>query len=141
MLFHLHNIRRIRKYLSVDTPRTLVHAFIMDRIDYCNSLSLVLPGNSVCKLQRVQKAATRLVTGFSRFQHITCTPVLYNLHWLPVRERIIFQMCILAFRAIHGLAPTYLTSLVSVKRSSMYSLRSEKSEVLIESTCNQCKIN
>ena len=45
-------------------------------------------------------------------------------------------MCILAFKAIHGLAPTYLTSLVSVKRSSIYSLRSEKNEVLIESACN-----
>ena len=45
-------------------------------------------------------------------------------------------MCILAFRAIHGLAPTYLTSLASVKRSSIYSLRSRNTEVLIESTCN-----
>ena len=41
--FHLYNVRRIRKYLSQESERTLVHAFIIGRIDYYNSLLLGLP--------------------------------------------------------------------------------------------------
>ena len=57
---------------------------IMGRIDYCNSLLCGLPDKSVCKLLRVQDAAARLVTGMSRFCHVT--PVLFSLHWLPVED-------------------------------------------------------
>ena len=36
--YHLHNLRRIKKYLSRDSLITLVHAFITSRLDYCNGL-------------------------------------------------------------------------------------------------------
>ena len=118
--FHLHNIRRIRKYLSVDMTKTLVHAYIMGRVDYCNSLFYGLPTKSINKLQRVQNAAARLVTGTSRYSHIT--PVLYELHWLPVKERITFKLSVMAFKAIHGLAPSYIRELVTVMTPSSYQL-------------------
>ena len=132
--FHLHNIRRIRKYLSVDATKILVHAFIMGRVDYCNSLLYGLPAKSVNKLQRVQNAAARLVSGASRFNHIT--PVLYELHWLPVKERIIFKISVLTFKAIHGLAPSYISEMVTVMRPSSYQLRRNK-ELLIEPANNR----
>ena len=104
--FYIPNIRRIRKYLSLNATRTLVHAFIMGRIDYCNSLLYGLPTYLICKLQRVQNAAAHLVTGTPRISHIT--PVLLSLHWLPVKERIHHKITILAFKVIHGLAPSYI---------------------------------
>ena len=94
--FYIHNIRRIRKYLSLNATLTLVHALIMGRIDYCNSLLYGLPTDLICKLQRVQNAAARLVTGTPRFSHIT--PVLLSLHWLPVKERIHYKIIIFAFK-------------------------------------------
>ena len=36
--YHLHNLRRIKKFLSRDSLITLVHAFITSRLDYCNGL-------------------------------------------------------------------------------------------------------
>ena len=79
--YHLHNLRRIKKYLSRDSLITLVHAFITSRLDYCNGLLFGLPNVQIAKLQRVQNAAARLILGIGKFSHIT--PALYELHWLP----------------------------------------------------------
>ena len=111
--FHLYN-RRIRKYLFKDSTRTLVHAFITTRIDYCNGLLYGLPASHLNKLQRIQNSAARLVCSLPRFCHLT--PTLFSLHLLPVRFRIEFKLLILAFRAIHGLAPQYITDLINIKQ-------------------------
>ena len=51
--YYLYNLRRIRKYLSKENTKTLVHAFISSRIDYCNSLLYGAPEYQINKLQRV----------------------------------------------------------------------------------------
>ena len=64
--YHLHNIKRIRKYLSRESTEMLVHAFITSRVDYCNSLLYGLPNYQLNKLQRVLNASARLVSlGFA----------------------------------------------------------------------------
>ena len=51
-------------------------------------------------------AAARLVTKTGRYEHIT--PVLRDLlHWLPVQQRIIFKIAVLAFNCIRGTGPVY----------------------------------
>jgi len=113
LLFNLYNIRRIRKYFSKECTETLIHAFISSRIDYCNSLLYGLPAYQIQKLQRVQNSAACLLFEESKFCHIT--PLLRALHWLPVAYRIVFKMLLLTFKAIHKLAPTYISEHVSVK--------------------------
>ena len=68
--FSIHNIRRIRKYLSVEATQALVHAIVMGEVDYCNSLLYKLPAKSFCKLQRVQNAAARTIN----YQHAHVQP-------------------------------------------------------------------
>ena len=63
------------------------------------------------KLQRVQNIAARLFTGSSRRDHIT--PVLKNLHWLPVRSRITFKILLLTYKILNGHSPSYLIALIS----------------------------
>ena len=69
--FYLHNIRRIKKYLSRDSLLTLVHAFIVSRLDYCNALLYSLPKEQISKLQRMQNAAARLIMDIGKYSHIT----------------------------------------------------------------------
>ena len=106
-----------------------LHAFVTSRVDYCNSLLYGLPASHLNKVQRVLNAAARLVCRAPRYCRIT--PLLYELHWLPVRQRISFKILLFVFKAIHGFAPTYLRELVSIKRSGNYNLRSSSDGLLL----------
>jgi len=110
--YHLHNIRRIRKYLSQDIAETLIHAFVTSQIDYCNSLLFGLPSFHICKIQRVQNAAACVIFMKSKYRHIT--PLLKELHWLPVTYRIQFKVILITFKALHDMAPSYISNLLHV---------------------------
>ena len=88
--YHLRNISKIRKYLTEETTEILVHAFVSSKLDYCNSLLYGLPKHMISSLQSVQNTAARIVTLTKKFDHIT--PVLIQLHWLPVHFRILFKV-------------------------------------------------
>ena len=133
--YYLYNMRRIRKYLSRSVTESLVHAFITSRIDYCNSLLYGLPNSHIMKLQRIQNAAARLVTGTLRFCHVT--PLLFHLHWLPISYRIKFTILLLTFKCLYGQAPNYLIDLISIKKQSRYSLRSNESSIFLDLPGNQ----
>ena len=106
----MYNIRQARKYLTSDAAATAIHAFVTSRLDYANALLYGLPKKDIGRLQRVQNFAARLLTGSKTRDHIT--PVLEQLHWLPMAYRIEFKVLVLAFKAIHGLAPSYLCEVV-----------------------------
>ena len=101
--YHLFNIRHIRKHLTRESAEKIIHAFVISRLDYCNSLFFGLPDSQLGKLQRVQNACARLVCNSPRFSH--CTPLLSELHWLPIKQRIIFKTLLITYKAIHGKAP------------------------------------
>ena len=105
--YQLRQLRTIVRSLSDDAAKTLVQAFISCRLDYCNALLCGISDGLVQRLQSVQNAAARLVTGAGRREHIT--PVLRQLHWLPVRQRIDFKVMVLVYKSLHRLAPPYLS--------------------------------
>lgn len=80
------------------------------RLDYCNSLYFGLNSTLLHRLQIVQNAAARLLTGTGR--RVSITPVLADLHWLPVKYRIQFKILLLTFRTINNIAPSYLIELL-----------------------------
>lgn len=114
--FALYKIGHIRKCLDARTTETLVHAFITCHLDQCNSLLYGLPDSLIAKLQRIQNSAARLVSLTRSRDHIT--PVLRELHWLPIKYRIIYKILLLTFKCLHGLAPDYLTDLIQVYKPS-----------------------
>ena len=124
----LRNIGRIRNYLNKTSTERLVHAFITSKLDYCNSLLTNLPDVELNKLQRIQNTAARIVTLKKRHEHIT--PILKDLHWLPVHRRIEFKILLMTYKAIHGLAPEYIKELI-VKQHRSRNLRSNSQQLLV----------
>lgn len=125
----LYKIRQIRKYLSVDTTKTLIHAFVTSHVDYCNALLTGIPQYQVQRIQRVLNAAARLIHHCPRFSHIT--PVLIELHWLPVKYRVEFKIALLVYKALNNMAPVYITEMLIPKPSSdRWSLRSDDQDLL-----------
>src|SRR5664279_4063501 len=80
---------------DVGATKTCVHAFVGGRIDYCNSLLAGISDSLIQRLQLIQNAAARLITGRRKFDHIT--PTRRELHWLPVRQRIIYKVGLLVY--------------------------------------------
>uniref|UniRef100_A0A8C2GW53 Reverse transcriptase domain-containing protein n=1 Tax=Cyprinus carpio TaxID=7962 RepID=A0A8C2GW53_CYPCA len=126
--FHLRNIAKLRNMLPVPDAEKLVHAFMTSRLDYCNALLGGCPASSINKLQVVQNAAARVLTRSRKYDHIT--PILQSLHWLPIKFRISYKILLLTYKALNGLAPAYLTSLLPRYNPSR-SLRSQNAGLLI----------
>ena len=79
-VFYLQNIAKIREYLTVESTKSLVHTFVTCRLDKCNSLLIESPTYLIQKLQRIQNCAARLVTGHSRFAHVTPIRALKHIY-------------------------------------------------------------
>jgi len=124
--FQLRQLRSIRRSLTPDATRALVQAFVSCRLDYCNALLAGVADVHLRRLQSVQNVAARLVSGARRQDHIT--PILATLHWLPVRQRVIFKTAVLVWKCLHGAAPRYLADLC-VPAASMDGRRQSRSVV------------
>ena len=112
IIFQLSKISHIRKYISVDVTKTLVTSLILSRLDYCNSLFCNMTSENIEKLQLLQNHAARLIYRAKKKDHVT--PLLYQLHWLPIKFRIDYKIALLCFKCLNGTAPSYLKDLVQV---------------------------
>ena len=101
--YGLYRIRQIRKFLSEKTTKTLVHAFIIAHLDYCNALLHGIPAKVSNQIQRVFNSAARVVCLVGKFDHIS--PVLVRLHWLPVKYRIQYKILLLVFKCLTARTP------------------------------------
>ena len=132
--FQLRQIKAIRKNLPIDVAKSLINAFVISRLDYCNGLYANLPENQLKRLQSILHAAARLLYKTSRYSSIT--PLLRKLHWLRMPERVLYKLCHMVFKALHGMAPTYITELcqsvnLNERRSTLRS--ADRGDVLVPS--------
>ena len=126
---HLRNIGQLRKVLDQESTEKLIHAFLTSRLDNANSLLYGLPQVSIDKLQRILNIAARVVTLTKKFSHIT--PILRDLHWLPVTQRIKYKILLLTYKALHGMAPSYMEDFVhTYVPGASVTLRSQDSGLL-----------
>ena len=106
----LRNLASVRKFLSTGDLRLLVQSIIISRIDNCNSLLYGVLALNLVKLQKLQNSCARLIYGKKRRDHVT--PLLHELHWLPVRQRIVFKILLMVFKSYKNLVPIYISDLL-----------------------------
>jgi len=111
--YQLQQLRPVTWSRSTAATETVVHAFIVNRLDYCNSLLYGVADGLMRRLQSVQNVATWLVTGARRCEHIT--PNLRQLHWLPMRQRVLYKIAVLVFQCLASQAPSYLALVSDVR--------------------------
>jgi hypothetical protein len=99
----LRQIRSIRRTTTRPVLKSLVVALVLSRLDYGSATLAGLPGTLLNRLQSVLNAAARLIFGARKFDHVT--PLLRDLHWLRVPERLDFRLAVLVYRCLHGTAP------------------------------------
>ncbi|KAF7237899.1 Proteasomal ATPase-associated factor 1 [Varanus komodoensis] len=104
--FVVSEITKLCSYLEDDCLMTVTHALVTSRLDFCNALYVGLPLKTVRILQMVQNRAARLLTGTGHYSHIT--PVLFQLHWLPIKVRAQFKVLVITYKALNSLGPGYL---------------------------------
>lgn len=126
--FHICNIGRIRRFITTSACKTLVNALVTSRLDYGNTLLFGINKSTLNKLQKIQNTAARLVTGTKGREHIS--PILADLHWLPVEFRIQFKILVYVYNAIKGDAPSYIQELIQVNIPTR-PLRSSSSQRLV----------
>jgi hypothetical protein len=127
--FHLRAISLVRKCLSVPTSTMLVNALVISRIDYCSSILHSLPAVILKRVQKVQNAAARVV--LCRKKMDRASPLLLELNWLPVAERVARKIATIVFTILHQNHPAYLTPFV-VPYVPSRSLRSQDKGLLTQ---------
>ena len=86
----LRQKRSLKGCLRMDSLKTLASALVLSRIDYGNMASVSLPEVAMQSLQSIINTTARLIIGVKKYNHIT--PVLKELHWLKIYERIEYKI-------------------------------------------------
>ena len=102
----LRMLRMIRHSVPSSVFRTLVSSLVLSRLDFDNAILFGLPDILLNRYQRVINTAARLIFGAARGDHIT--PLLMQLHWLRIAERIRFKVACLTWRCLNNSGPVYL---------------------------------
>ena len=116
--------KTVRRFLTHDASVLVATALVSSQLDDSNSLFGSLSKFNLRKLQCIQNSAARIVSNTSRYTSIT--PVLNNLHWLPVEHRSVFKTATLVYKFLHTGFPKYFAPYIS-SYSSSYSTRRSQS--------------
>uniref|UniRef100_A0A803T4Q0 Reverse transcriptase domain-containing protein n=1 Tax=Anolis carolinensis TaxID=28377 RepID=A0A803T4Q0_ANOCA len=133
----LRLVRQLHSFLGRSDLATVVHALVTSRLDYCNTLYVGSPLKMAQKLQLVQWAAARLITGAAYRERTN--PLLSQLYWLPICYRAQFKVLVLTYKALNGSGPIYLFERIS-SYEPVRSLRSSGEALLSVPPASQARL-
>ena len=111
--FELHRLSSIRRFLTSTATATLVSAFVLSRIDNCNSLLFGSTHDETSHLQQIQNYAARVILCLPMSSRITIH--FRSLHWLPVKVRSTYKIVCLCYHCHSSTAPSYVTDMLHKK--------------------------
>ena len=110
----IRNLSRIQPFLTLQQLQTFVCACIFLQLDYCNALYFGINESLLNKIQSVQNSAVRLLKKKSGQYGLSTHGYIRKCHWLRVRERIMFKLCLLMHKGMHHRnSPVWLQNLIS----------------------------
>ena len=115
-IYHIRDLRRIRRHLNLESAKLLANALVSSRLDYYNSVLSRIAETDLTKLQRILTRLACMVTKSAPFT--LSVPLLCTLHWLPLKYRVHFKICMLTYKALHEEQPVYLRSLIAISLPS-----------------------
>ena len=130
----IRHINSIRHLLSIDAAKTLLSAFVLPKLDYCNTLFYGSPMYLLERLQKVQISAASLIFQCRKQNNISS--ILMSLHWLPINAHIEYKLSVICHSFFPGLSPIYLSDLLSVYIPKG-NLRTSYNGILCTLSCEQ----
>ena len=120
----IKSIARIKHLLTRNEVTILVSSLILSKLDYFNSLYYDISCSLTKQLQYAQNCAARLIYNKRKYDHVT--ELLIELHWLPIKYRILYKIYLLTYKCIYPTSfaqPEELKSLLSVDSKSTRFIR------------------
>ena len=96
--FHMRNINQISRFLPRPTKESVVNVLVTPRLDYCNALLYGTSTVNIARLQRIHNTAARMIMRSPRSD--SATPLLREVHWLPIVCRVDFKLLVFTYKAI-----------------------------------------
>ena len=126
----LRDLHRIKRFLSIDKSVVIANPLASSHLDYCDSLFRSLSSRNATRLQYIQNALARFVTGASKFTHITSS--IKTLHWLPIRQQIIFKTLVLVNKYLTTGQPKHVAPYLSLYKSAVNTRCSNTKNVFLQ---------
>ena len=135
--YNIRALRHIRPMLDKKVANTVACSIVSTRLDYCNSLLYGASTQNIQRLQRIQNSLARVVSGTKKRDHIR--PVLKDLHWLPVAQRIEYKVALITHKTLSTGQPVYLRSLINDYKPAR-PLRSEGQGLLTKPSASRSAV-
>ena len=108
----------------------LVHAMVLSKLDFCNSVLYGISEKDLHRLQKIQNSAVRFIFTKSKRSHVS--PLLKMVHFLPIRFRILYKINMLIYKCINNIAPAYLQDLVHLRVPNSHGVRLDDDFFMLE---------
>ena len=106
--YKLRMVNIIRDKLSVHVAERVVNAMVTGNLDYCNSFLHGITAGQLGRLQKIQNTAARLI--LRRNRRSSATMMLHELHWLPIKKRVMYKLLLMVYKSQRDKVPDYIAA-------------------------------